>query len=275
MPEEIQNVTILSGAIITCYLHLTELIIANETDSEEFKDLIKEITRIIEQERKEYQKIDLEQVNKFITIFDQINNTPIENRVCERLKERKDVILNIPRLNDYTTLGAITSAKIMLDTIKLMEAKIKSLEDDEEENEQEVKLLYVYHKAAMFEYLTNTTYIEKRALKYNFDVEKIPAISYTEINELFNVNLPQDMQKTLLNHILEDLLYLDNINELEPDKILNTYLALFELSRIEAMIKDLEKNTLELLRTIFNAKYGTSKKEQIRTAKKIIKQRKK
>ena len=56
MPEEIQNVTILSGAIIECYLRLTELIIINDTDSEEFENLIKEITNIIEQERKEYRK---------------------------------------------------------------------------------------------------------------------------------------------------------------------------------------------------------------------------
>lgn len=100
----------------------------------------------------------------------------------------------------------------------------------------------------------------------------MPDISIEDINEVFDINLINDYSEVLHYNIFTGLNALYEINE--KDEILNTYLALIELARIEAILSYLDKKTLNNVENSFNNTYCTSKKEQINTAKSLIKQRK-
>ena len=74
-------------------------------------------------------------------------------------------------------------------------------------------------------------------------------------------------------NILTGLTTLKEINTY--DEMLNTYLALTELSRIEALLSYLDKNNIEKLLEIYKFVYGDSKEETMTTANALIRKRKK
>lgn len=273
MPEEIKRVILLSGEITMNYVRLSELIIDNKTDTEEFDETLKRIKEILDEEEETYSKINLDTIEGYFKVYSALDDTPIENRVLERLSERKNVILDVPRINDYTTIGSVLGSKIMIDTIKLMEERINSLEK-ENCTDEGVKLLRIYHKSAMFAHLTYNTYIEKRSLEYNFDIESIPSISFEEINNQFDTSIPNNIQNTIIRHILEDIMSLNDLNQNLPDRIMATYLALFELSRIETMLEYLNKKSLNTIYNIFQTQFTNSKTEPMLMAKELIRKRK-
>ena len=271
MPEELKKVILLSEEITMQYVKLTGLMIDEETDTEEFEDTLTKIKELLDEEQEVYSKINLDTIEGYFKVYNLLEDTPIENRVLERLKERKNVILDVPRINDYTTIGSVIGAKIVIDTIILMEKRINSLVK-ENSTDEGVNLIKMYHKSALFAHLTNSTYIEKRSLEYDFDVESMPPISFEEINKQFDANIPNDIQNTIIKHILEDLISLNDINL--PDRFVATYIALFELSRIETMLEYLNKNSLNTMYRIFQSQFNNSKTEPMLMAKELIRKRK-
>ena len=92
-------------------------------------------------------------------------------------------------------------------------------------------------------------------------------------NNEFNIDLIRDFSNMLQINILTGLTTLKEINTY--DEILNTYLALTELSRIEALLSYLDKNNIEKLLEIYKFVYGDSKEETMTTANALIRKRKK
>ena len=272
MSEELSKLSMIAKSITNYYQELENLIYEDLTRNEEYEEIIKRIQELIKYENEEYAKVNLETIK---TYFKQIHNKDeslVKQRIQNRLNERLEILTNEPQTDDGKLLSNIIDAKIMIDTLKIVEKRIENIKQ-ENIHDPRFNTLIQYYESSKLTYLTNTSYLENIALKHSFDIKNIEEISIDKINNEFNIDLIRDFSNMLQINILTGLTTLKEINTY--DEILNTYLALTELSRIEALLSYLDKNNIEKLLEIYKFVYGDSKEETMTTANALIRKRKK
>lgn len=272
MSEELSKLSMIAKSITNYYQELENLIYEDLTRNEEYEEIIKRIQELIEYENEEYAKVNLETIK---TYFKQIHNKDeslVKQRIQNRLNERLEILTNEPQTDDGKLLSNIIDAKIMIDTLKIVEKRIENIKQ-ENIHDPRFKTLIQYYESSKLTYLTNTSYLENIALKNSFDIKNIEEISIDKINNEFNIDLIRDFSNMLQINILTGLTTLKEINTY--DEILNTYLALTELSRIEALLSYLDKNNIEKILEVYKFVYGDSKEETMTTANALIRKRKK
>lgn len=270
MSPKLNKISIISSIITSYYQKLVNLIYEGNKNNDEYNEILEKIKEIIKLEKESYNNIDLKTIKDYYNEINLDGDNPIENRCFSRLSEREKSLCGEPRSNNGMLLSVVIDGKIMIDVLKLVHKRLHELK---EEDINAYENLMMYYEVSKFTYLTDSSFLEDLALKYDFNVEEIPSLSFEEISKSFNIDIKNNFMEIIYLNIFTELNALYEISE--KDKMLNTYLALTELSRIEVLLSYLDEKTLDRLINAYQEEYGDSNKETMINAAILIKKRKK
>ena len=266
---------IISSLIISYYNKLKMYAVNDMEDGLEYVNVLDRIRELISVEDDEYRKLDIFEVSSYISSFDNheegLANERYYNKLINQIKVLEEE--NEYVIDKDVLLSTVIDSKIIIDTYKLVCERMDNFTNNNYEYDSDIENLVNYHKISKFYYLTSNNYIEKLALKYNFDIAKIPTLSFKYIQDEFKVNFLNNAHSTFSYYIIDSMKYLENINTNEG--ILNTYLSLFEISRIEVLLSYLNMKEVNAIMNIWNSYYGNkNNNDALVNVKKIIRKRK-
>lgn len=270
MTEELMSARLISKAIMDLYTKLMDLISDNNEDSILYDETIHKIKKAVILEKKAYNKIDLLTIKTFFDKYDSKSDTPTEKRMYEKLTERMDRLTEKRKLQDGTLFTNVVDSKIIIDSFRIIRKRILSIKDENQEDELFKRLVLYYH-ISKFSLFTTNSYIEDIALECNFNVDKMPNITFEDINKMYNIDSLKIANDDLCLKVYAILSILNEINN--SDGVLNDYLALTELSNIETILNYLEYNEVSKLETLYQTIFSKTTKPQLITAKKLIRNR--
>ena len=280
IPDEYADIQMNSSTIIEYYNYLLIAIIEN--DDENFKLYLELLKEIIQEEIQNYQKIQPVTAMGLLSFIDADAEMPLEvNRYYHRLKEKADLLTNMPKLSDGTTLYTVLKSKITIDTFKeFYNKRIKnSFAKDEKQD-----LLQKYDEyliMAAIVYFTDSTFLEQLTLNNNFNILQLPSISIDEIKEMFKLSSNEEIEEMLYMSILASINSLCNINtdmlknrkenddgddESEPNEYYET-MSIIDLIRIEIQLKLISEETRLKLSEEINRKYKNDNSQVMKRVK--------
>lgn len=286
IPDEYANIQMNSSTIIEYYINLITSILEN--DDENFKIYLELLKEIIEEEIQNYKKIDSVTAMKLLSFINEDDTMSLEvNRYYHRLKERADILIDMPKLADGTTLYTVINSKIIIDSFKKFCNKIRN--NKTLFNNEKMQRYDEYLMMAAIIYFTDNTFLEQLTLKNNFDISKIPTITLEEIREMFQLDNNDQIEEMLCTSILASISNLNFMNKdmnnkrnsknNENEESNNTpefyeIMNAIDLIRIEIQWKLLNKNSKQELRKKIYQNYKNNNSLVMRRVKIILEKEK-
>lgn len=286
IPDEYANIQMNSSTIIEYYINLITSILEN--DDENFKIYLELLKEIIEEEIQNYKKIDSVTAMKLLSYINEDDTMSLEvNRYYHRLKERADILIDMPKLADGTTLYTVLNSKIIIDSFKKFCNKIRN--NKTLFNNEKMQRYDEYLMMAAIIYFTDNTFLEQLTLKNNFDISKIPTITLEEIREMFQLDNNDQIEEMLCTSILASISNLNFINKdmnnkrnsknNENEESNNTpefyeIMNAIDLIRIEIQWKLLNKNSKQELRKKIYQNYKNNNSLVMRRVRIILEKEK-
>lgn len=286
IPDEYANIQMNSSTIIEYYINLITSILEN--DDENFKIYLELLKEIIEEEIQNYKKIDSVTAMKLLSYINEDDTMSLEvNRYYHRLKERADILIDMPKLADGTTLYTVLNSKIIIDSFKKFCNKIRN--NKTLFNNEKMQRYDEYLMMAAIIYFTDNTFLEQLTLKNNFDISKIPTITLEEIREMFQLDNNDQIEEMLCTSILASISNLNFMNKdmnnkrnsknNENEESNNTpefyeIMNAIDLIRIEIQWKLLNKNSKQELRKKIYQNYKNNNSLVMRRVKIILEKEK-
>lgn len=286
IPDEYANIQMNSSTIIEYYINLITSILEN--DDENFKIYLELLKEIIEEEIQNYKKIDSVTAMKLLSYINEDDTMSLEvNRYYHRLKERADILIDMPKLADGTTLYTVLNSKIIIDSFKKFCNKIRN--NKTLFNNEKMQRYDEYLMMAAIIYFTDNTFLEQLTLKNNFDISKIPTITLEEIREMFQLDNNDQIEEMLCTSILASISNLNFMNKdmnnkrnsknNENEKSNNTpefyeIMNAIDLIRIEIQWKLLNKNSKQELRKKIYQNYKNNNSLVMRRVRIILEKEK-
>lgn len=286
IPDEYANIQMNSSTIIEYYINLITSILEN--DDENFKIYLELLKEIIEEERQNYKKIDSVTAMKLLSYINEDDTMSLEvNRYYHRLKERADILIDMPKLADGTTLYTVLNSKIIIDSFKKFCNKIRN--NKTLFNNEKMQRYDEYLMMAAIIYFTDNTFLEQLTLKNNFDISKIPTITLEEIREMFQLDNNDQIEEMLCTSILASISNLNFMNKdmnnkrnsknNENEESNNTpefyeIMNAIDLIRIEIQWKLLNKNSKQELRKKIYQNYKNNNSLVMRRVRIILEKEK-
>lgn len=286
IPDEYANIQMNSSTIIEYYINLITSILEN--DDENFKIYLELLKEIIEEEIQNYKKIDSVTAMKLLSYINEDDTMSLEvNRYYHRLKERADILIDMPKLADGTTLYTVLNSKIIIDSFKKFCNKIRN--NKTLFNNEKMQRYDEYLMMAAIIYFTDNTFLEQLTLKNNFDISKIPTITLEEIREMFQLDNNDQIEEMLCTSILASISNLNFMNKdmnnkrnsknNENEASNNTpefyeIMNAIDLIRIEIQWKLLNKNSKQELRKKIYQNYKNNNSLVMRRVKIILEKEK-
>lgn len=286
IPDEYANIQMNSSTIIEYYICLINAILEN--DDENFKIYLELLKEIIEEEIQNYKKIDSVTAMKLLSYINEDDTMSLEvNRYYHRLKERADILIDMPKLADGTTLYTVLNSKIIIDSFKKFCNKIRN--NKTLFNNEKMQRYDEYLMMAAIIYFTDNTFLEQLTLKNNFDISKIPTITLEEIREMFQLDNNDQIEEMLCTSILASISNLNFMNKdmnnkrnsknNENEESNNTpefyeIMNAIDLIRIEIQWKLLNKNSKQELRKKIYQNYKNNNSLVMRRVKIILEKEK-
>ena len=272
MNENIVKTKLASMLVEMYYNKIRSLLCAKQEDTSEFKDLVIKLRNCVNVENNEYHLLSEKDVR---TIFMELDKDGINNstdvRVSNKIITEKKLRDNIKIKNGILLSDAITS-KVLIDILKRIEKKIELLKNEGELTDEDIFTLEIYNNAHKINYLSSNNYIEAIALKYFFNVSRIPTIYFNEIEEKFEMNFVTQSKQIFLNYAKDSIQEIANFKNDNED--LTAYATLFELSRTEVILEYLDYDNVKKLLAFLDYNYDSDDNEMLNTAKILIKKRK-
>lgn len=286
IPDEYSNIQMNSSTIIEYYINLITSILEN--DDENFKIYLELLKEIIEEEIQNYKKIDSVTAMKLLSYINEDDTMSLEvNRYYHRLKERADILIDMPKLADGTTLYTVINSKIIIDSFKKFCNKTRN--NKTLFNNEKMQRYDEYLMMAAIIYFTDNTFLEQLTLKNNFDISKIPTITLEEIREMFQLDNNDQIEEMLCTSILASISNLNFMNKdmnnkrnsknNENEESNNTpefyeIMNAIDLIRIEIQWKLLNKNSKQELRKKIYQNYKNNNSLVMRRVKIILEKEK-
>lgn len=286
IPDEYANIQMNSSTIIEYYINLITSILEN--DDENFKIYLELLKEIIEEEIQNYKKIDSVTAMKLLSYINEDDTMSLEvNRYYHRLKERADILIDMPKLADGTTLYTVLNSKIIIDSFKKFCNKIRN--NKTLFNNKKMQRYDEYLMMAAIIYFTDNTFLEQLTLKNNFDISKIPTITLEEIREMFQLDNNDQIEEMLCTSILASISNLNFMNKEmnnkrnsknnENEESNNTpefyeIMNAIDLIRIEIQWKLLNKNSKQELRKKIYQNYKNNNSLVMRRVRIILEKEK-
>ena len=264
----------LAGLFSYYYYHrLKKLSCADQEETDEYLEIIDKLKKVIKAENEVYAGLserDLRTCSLEIDTYG-INNE-MDSRKYMKIqfeeRKRKHFVLK-----NGVLLSDAISSKILIDILKGIEKKIEEFSTNPESVIEDICMLQFYHNIHKYDYLTSNNYIEALALRYDFDISRIPALYFTDIENKFDVEFVKNLQPIFLNYAKESLEELTTIDT--DDRYFQTYISLFELMRLNVVLENLNYDTVKQLLGYFNDNYDDTEDVILASAKSLIKKKKK
>lgn len=272
MNENIIKTKLASMLVEMYYNKIRSLLCAKQEDTSEFKDLVIKLRNCVNVENNEYHLLSEKDLR---TIFTGLDKNGIDNnvdiRVSNKIINEKKLRGNFKVKNGVMLSDAITT-KVIIDILKRIDKKIEFLKTEGELSDEDIFTLEIYNNAHKINYLSSNNYIEAIALKYFFNVSRIPTIYFNEIEEKFEMNFVTQSKQIFLNYAKDSIQELANFKN--DNEYLTAYASLFELSRTEVILEYLDYDNIKNLLAFLDYNYESDNNEILNTAKILIKKRK-
>ena len=272
MNENIVKTKFASMLVEMYYNKIRSLLCAKQEDTSEFKDLVIKLRNCVNVENNEYHLLSEKDIR---TIFMELDKNGIDNnvdvRVSNKIINEKKLRGNFKVKNGVMLSDAITT-KVIIDILKRIDKKIEFLKTEGELNDEDIFTLEIYNNAHKINYLSSNNYIEAIALKYFFNVTRIPTIYFNEIEEKFEMNFVTQSKQIFLNYAKDSIQEIANFKN--NNEYLTAYASLFELSRTEVILEYLDYDNVKKLLAFLDYNYESDNNEMLNTAKILIKKRK-
>lgn len=246
----------LSVKVCNLYDELINLVQFNGEDSSEFNRISSELQNLVVQERNAYNSLELMRVEYYIKLLDDYKlDDCYMNRYFSKLICRKNLILYEDFSVSGFTLDAVIDGKILIDTIKKVDMRIKETIPSDFQEKLFSEDLSLIHKIQKYSFLSKNEYVENLSLSHNFDIDMIPSISLESISMMFGanqfeMNLYQNVFVSsaieLINHLFSDI-YMDTI-EIEM-----VYSTLLRITEFEVLLEQLNIKAFSEVIRYFNS----------------------
>ena len=272
MNENIVKTKLASMLVEMYYNKIRSLLCSKQSDTSEFKDLVIKLRNCVNVENNEYHLLSEKDIR---TIFMELDKNGIDNnvdiRVSNKIINEKKLRGNFKVKNGVMLSDAITT-KVIIDILKRIDKKIEFLKNEGELSDEDIFTLEIYNNAHKINYLSSNNYIEAIALKYFFNVSRIPTIYFNEIEEKFEMNFVTQSKQIFLNYAKDSIQEIANFKN--DNGYLTAYASLFELSRTEVILEYLDYDNVKNLLAFLDYNYESDNNEMLNTAKILIKKRK-
>ena len=272
MNENIIKTKLASMLVEMYYNKIRSLLCAKQEDTSEFKHLVIKLRNCVNVENNEYHLLSEKDIRTIFTEFDKngIDNN-VDVRISNKIINEKKLRGNFKVKNGVMLSDAITT-KVIIDILKRIDKKIEFLKTEGELNDEDIFTLEIYNNAHKINYLSSNNYIEAIALKYFFNVSRIPTIYFNEIEEKFEMNFVTQSKQIFLNYAKDSIQEIANFKN--DNEYLTAYASLFELSRTEVILEYLDYDNVKNLLAFLDYNYESDNNEMLNTAKILIKKRK-
>jgi len=270
------NGYIISIRIVSLYDKLREYSYNNITDTEEYYTCIEEIKKLIKLENNEYNKLDISLINNYLdNICQEGIDNPYDERYYLKLLNHKKRIVNKENNSEDSIVSMIIDSKIQIDVLKKINELIYTCNTFNYDEELFLNELISYHEASKYTYLTSNNYLELLSLYSDFNIEKIPTLSFEKIEEEYNLSFIEESQPIFIDSItfsIDNLFKLDDNN----NNIEKVYTMLYNFSEIEVFLSYLTLNSLKIISDYYENNLKNCKGSIARTnIKRLINNRKK
>ena len=276
--ENLNKAMVVSTIIAGYYEKLIRFTVLEEEDSDEYNEYIKLIQKAKKEENKLYQNLSHKELIDYINSNDFKNSvynsqTIAQVRICKKLIEIGSKVLNNEAIDrNIPSLSEIIDNAILLEALKKVNRQIESLEDYDIDDPEVLMKLKAHNKVCKYGQLMPDNYMEELALNYNFNIEKIPLTPLDKIKKEETKDIAHLMMPLLYVKFFKELNILENINYNDPT--LNTYHAYVILSKIEIILNNLDKKTLEKITNKFERDHKNTTNETIEYTKSLLRKRK-
>lgn len=252
--------------ICKLYDDLVSMVLADSEFSSEFNNKVLELELLLDDENMAYDRLDEKNANIYfgrISNDDLLDLDNVKNRYYFKLKERLS-ILDGSNNSDYPfSIETAIVGKILLDSIKKIENDIINNLDNKDVNSI-YNLLYSFHRTYKYTLISMNAFLERLAIDFNFDISKIPSISFDRIKINYDCN--SNFNKYLDNILLiiaKDIIKVLYSNDTSID-VTSIYSNLLSISQLEIITSYLSINVLNKLseyadsydmNSSFNGKY--------------------
>lgn len=277
MSENLQNAFLVSIMIANYYDKLIKYTITDEEDSEEYLECIKNIQKAKITEKEMYQRLQFKEIVDYLNskkFKEDINSnaTLAQVRIFKKLVKAGEKYFEENIYNNNPLSNTIDNA-ISVEALKKTYRLIEDLDEYTVDDTQVLYQLKAHNKICKYAHLIDDDNMEDIALKYNFDIEKISLKTLKQIKEENKNKRNQPIMPILYIKFFKELNSLENINFNEP--VLNTYYGYIILTKIEIILNNLDKKTLEKIISKCERDYKNKNSEILGYAKKLIRERKK
>ena len=272
MNDNISKIKLSSMIVELYYDKIRKMLCAKLDDESEFNDLFNKLKRCVKIENEEYHNLSEKDLRTiFYDLMKNGVNSGIDARIANKIVSEKKLRENYKTKNGFMLSDAITS-KVLIDILKRMEKNIERIKNEDILSYEEMYMLEAYNAAHKLNYFSSNNYIEFIALKYSFDINKIPLIYFDEIEEEFGMTFLDESKEVFLKYAKDSVKEIASIKS--GDLYYMTYNALFNLSRTEVILEYLDYNNVKKLLNFLDNNYNTDNNEVLGIAKQLIRKRK-
>jgi len=275
MSEIFDKHFITSYEIIECYDLLASLLYSKDYDkyTEEIKVILSNLKKLIKKESDKYNTINLDDIMFYTSELKKIPmiwHDLVDFRICYRLacvydRSREYTINLIDLLPEYEIefeLGIrdVINSKIEIDTYKMISRKLKKLIlNDDKSKEFRDKLINLNNQYVILK-LCMRELEEIILLKSNFDIDKMPDIDLSIIEDKLSVKMGENVK---IRNIVKDKIYNDVISLIDRIKVIildendisSIYNNLFLIVHLEILLDYLDINKLNDIQLYCNNIY--------------------
>ena len=274
MTENLEKAFLISKLIAYYYKKLIQLTVVQAEDSEEYIEYIKKIQKAKIAEKQMYQSLTLNEIVDYIK-SKRFQEDIAAKKTLSQVRIYK-ILRNVGQSHleeDYRNnpiLSEIVENSIIIEALKKTNRKIEDLDETTIENFEFLNMLKLNNKVSKYGILMDNDLLEDLALKYHFDIEKIPLISLKQIKK--DQANPSILNSVLYIKFFREITGLKHIKRNEP--VDNTYYAYIKLSMLEIMLENMDKNTLKKVITKFERENEDNHIEIIEYVKELTRKKK-
>ncbi len=273
MSEDLIKIKI-AGLFIHYYYHkLEELSCDEEEGTIEYIEIVDKLKKAIAAENEVYAGLSERDLRtcyleaETFGVSDQMALRRYSKVECEEKKRKGSKQKNGVLLSDAI------ATKMLIDILKGLEKKVEEFSTNPDSVIEDIHMLRLYHHVHKYKYLSSNSYMESLALKYDFDVNRIPSMYFTDIENRFDVDFVKKLQPIFLDYAKDSLEELQAVDM--EDRYLYMYVSLFELVRLNVALENINYETLVQLLDYFNERYEDNDNIMLSSAKTLIKRKKK
>lgn len=262
-------------------MHYYDLIINYELEhigkKTNYGELGYKMMEIINEEQKIYNNLSIPEINQMLHfVLNAVTSPNGRQRIIGHLADvlQKLLMSKIESfedcsIDDFSYLSMIDS-KIDIDSLIKINVKLNTTDGIDKKSTNE---LLKYWTLSKFVKLSRNFYVEKFAIKNDFDVFRMSTMPFEHIKGNLDADAITSIERKLIIAIESELMALENLENVKIDPLVRTYTAMTVFINNEIRLGFLEIEALNEVKSYFSEKYGNTKNEQLLYVKELIRKK--